>query len=221
MSDTDFDKYVENCNWCSEPVKLVPSKPYCFDCKSKCIKECIRCHRPFNSLKYFKQFQDDKRCDVCMRKYLKEKISNDIDKDRISSGDEKKDDNENIEINKNDVSDEEEKKEMKEVKIIKTKKKKINEKKINKSDTSDDEEDKKEIEAVKIKIKKRKNVEHYSSEEDDKKKKKITKKSVKKIKIKKDEKKDVESMLQEWMSERATMSSFLNTRRLGFTPVYF
>ena len=71
MTDsTDFEQYASRCNWCSKYVTLVPNKKYCVQCKSKCFRECTRCHRPFDSAKYFEQ--NDTRCNACMKKYLKE-----------------------------------------------------------------------------------------------------------------------------------------------------
>ena len=40
-------------------------------CAKKCVRECKTCHRPFHDLAKFQL--DDKRCDACQRKYLKNK----------------------------------------------------------------------------------------------------------------------------------------------------
>jgi hypothetical protein len=67
------------CNWCTENFDF-KLKPYCNKCKQHMYKECIRCHRPLNDIKYFTL--NNKRCNACQRKYLKEKKANEIKKEK-------------------------------------------------------------------------------------------------------------------------------------------
>ena len=62
---------VNACNWCFKNLlNNGQKKPYCHSCANKCIRECIRCHRPFDSLKYFTD--NAERCNSCQKKYIKE-----------------------------------------------------------------------------------------------------------------------------------------------------
>ena len=61
----------KKCNWCCKKVELIEKKTYCKKCEENCERECIRCHRPFDDLKYFNK--NEKRCDSCQLKYEKEK----------------------------------------------------------------------------------------------------------------------------------------------------
>ena len=62
----------KRCNWCNRISPLIDQKPYCAKCSEKLYKECTRCHRPFPSDKYF--VKNDKRCNSCQEKYLREKF---------------------------------------------------------------------------------------------------------------------------------------------------
>lgn len=54
------------CIWCGCRAPLVLDKPYCSSCSSKCLRECISCHKPYPSLKYFTGFSP--RCNSCQVK---------------------------------------------------------------------------------------------------------------------------------------------------------
>lgn len=64
--------YNKCCIWCEKSYDLLPTKRYCKCCDQLKYRECIRCGRPLNSRKYF--LLDDKRCNSCHRKLLKERI---------------------------------------------------------------------------------------------------------------------------------------------------
>ena len=61
----------KKCIWCCKKVELIEKKTYCKRCEEKCERECIRCHRPFDDLKFFSK--NEKRCDSCQLKFEKEK----------------------------------------------------------------------------------------------------------------------------------------------------
>ena len=62
---------TKKCNWCNRLVELLPSKPFCQSCFDSSYQECIRCHKPYTSAKYFQL--NSTRCNSCHRKYLAEK----------------------------------------------------------------------------------------------------------------------------------------------------
>jgi hypothetical protein len=64
-SATDFESYKKKCIWCNKLSQLVNGKRYCHTCARACFKECRRCHRPYNSPRFFKL--DETRCDSCFR----------------------------------------------------------------------------------------------------------------------------------------------------------
>ena len=59
------------CIWCGDNCKSLIKNKYCDTCKSKCVRECTTCHKPYPSLRFFKL--DDKRCNSCHNRYLKQK----------------------------------------------------------------------------------------------------------------------------------------------------
>lgn len=200
MSDTDFEKYSKRCNWCSSYVKLVPDKPYCFDCKSKCVRECIRCHRPLNSLKFFKKFNNEKRCDTCMNKYNKE----------LAKKENKSEEQINMSDEERVHSEEEEEEQVKKVE----------------ENSSEDEINKKSCDNLIKKNKKRpleKDLLSSDEEESNKKNKKpkIPKKKVEK-KPRKTKKKEItaQNIIEEWMSDRESIKSYLATKRIGIIPIF-
>ena len=52
------------CNWCGRVIELLEGKHYCDDCYRCCVRECITCHKPYPSLKYFAH-SDSERCNCC------------------------------------------------------------------------------------------------------------------------------------------------------------
>lgn len=70
------------CSWCGCKQALVEGKTYCFICEGKMYRECVRCHKPYDSERFFSQ--DENRCNPCHKKYLKEKQArNDLKKSRL------------------------------------------------------------------------------------------------------------------------------------------
>jgi hypothetical protein len=64
-----------NCNWCGcgkSGDEMMVSKEYCLDCYQKCARECITCHKPYPSLKFF--VKNEKRCNSCQTRYLNQKV---------------------------------------------------------------------------------------------------------------------------------------------------
>lgn len=59
------------CNWCTKLTKLAKGKKSCNECISQSYRTCRRCQKPYDSKDYFQL--DEKRCNACQRKYLKEK----------------------------------------------------------------------------------------------------------------------------------------------------
>lgn len=95
MGDTDIDFESDSdltpkkrCCWCNQNSKLISNKPYCRKCSNNCYKECIRCHKPYPSEKYFEK--NDSRCNACQEKYLREKTKREQKKKSkdLSSSDE-------------------------------------------------------------------------------------------------------------------------------------
>ena len=70
-TDFDIEKNKKPCIWCNKPKALVAKQPYCEECERKAFRICTRCHRPLDNSSYFTL--DDKRCNTCFRKYLKDK----------------------------------------------------------------------------------------------------------------------------------------------------
>lgn len=68
---TTFKGIKKTCNWCKEYKPLHEGKPYCKDCSAKMHKECTRCHLPYPKESYFEI--NDRRCNACQKKFLKEK----------------------------------------------------------------------------------------------------------------------------------------------------
>ena len=62
----EVKKKLEQCFFCGEEGLLAANKKYCIECKKHCKRECINCHRPFPTLKYF-NFTFNK-CDACFNK---------------------------------------------------------------------------------------------------------------------------------------------------------
>lgn len=45
------------------------NKPYCEDCESKCYRECVTCHKPYPSERYF--LMSETRCNSCQKRHQK------------------------------------------------------------------------------------------------------------------------------------------------------
>ena len=75
MSDSesveDFSDITARCNYCQKLTKLAPGKNYCLKCKARCFRECRRCHKPYDSEKFFQR--DQLRCNSCFSRLLKER----------------------------------------------------------------------------------------------------------------------------------------------------
>lgn len=54
------------CNWCGNYFFNSKNKYYCQICKIKCVKECIRCHRPFPDIKYMSK-ENINYCKACKK----------------------------------------------------------------------------------------------------------------------------------------------------------
>lgn len=56
---------LRKCNSCKDKVfyATLEQKYYCDTCAINCFKECIRCHRAFNSEFFFQR--DERRCNYC------------------------------------------------------------------------------------------------------------------------------------------------------------
>lgn len=54
------------CIWCGCRAALVEGKPYCSCCSSRCLRECVSCHKPYPNLKYFAG--SSPRCNSCQVK---------------------------------------------------------------------------------------------------------------------------------------------------------
>lgn len=93
LSDTDFD-IGKPCNHCGEVDELYSNKPYCIKCKSNMVRECVRCHIPYSSMRHFEL--DKKRCNSCHRKFEAEKIKREQRKKEKESLDQNKTKNEEI-----------------------------------------------------------------------------------------------------------------------------
>ena len=67
--DQNLDKktMTHTCNWCG---CFIDSKYYCADCKKSCQQECITCHKPYPSLKYFQLNKN--RCNSCHKRHQKQ-----------------------------------------------------------------------------------------------------------------------------------------------------
>lgn len=59
------------CIWCGDNCKSLVKNKYCDACKSKCVRECTTCHKPYPSLRFFKL--NNNRCNSCHNRYLKQK----------------------------------------------------------------------------------------------------------------------------------------------------
>ena len=75
MSDSDsvadFSDITARCNYCQKLTKLAPGKSYCLKCKARCYRECRRCHKPYDSEKFFQR--DHLRCNSCHARLVKER----------------------------------------------------------------------------------------------------------------------------------------------------
>ena len=60
------------CNWCGRVIELLEGKHYCDDCCRCCVRECITCHKPYPSLKYFAH-SDSERCNCCTTRNVNQK----------------------------------------------------------------------------------------------------------------------------------------------------
>jgi len=61
------------CIWCHQEYLRQGKKKYCEECNEKCVRECIRCRRPFPDLKWF-ETENSVRCMTCEGAYQKEKL---------------------------------------------------------------------------------------------------------------------------------------------------
>lgn len=55
------------CNWCGDVLDL-NDKYCCEQCLQLCVKQCARCHKPYDKLEYFSDIDDAycSACKVCM-----------------------------------------------------------------------------------------------------------------------------------------------------------
>ena len=60
------------CIWCGRVIELLEGKHYCDDCYRCCVRECITCHKPYPSLKYFAH-SDSERCNCCTTRNTNQK----------------------------------------------------------------------------------------------------------------------------------------------------
>lgn len=64
-----MERTKQNCIWCGFEFinkSSRPNKYYCLACEENCERECICCHKPYPSLKYFKKHK--KRCNSCQKR---------------------------------------------------------------------------------------------------------------------------------------------------------
>lgn len=59
----------KKCNWChkefvEDRAKVAEQKPYCPICQKSCVRECLRCQKPYPHLRLFNK--SEKKCDSCM-----------------------------------------------------------------------------------------------------------------------------------------------------------
>lgn len=59
---------MKRCNWCGKHSSAI--KHYCIDCKEHCFRECITCHKPYPSSRYFIA-ENSKRCRSCQNRWTK------------------------------------------------------------------------------------------------------------------------------------------------------
>ena len=65
---------MQVCCYCGIDHSLVEGKQYCLLCQDKMYRECIRCHKPYDSERFFQS--NENRCNSCQNKYIKEKENN-------------------------------------------------------------------------------------------------------------------------------------------------
>ena len=81
----------KTCNWCGSVFHDEREKPYCTDCEAKCCNECVTCHKPYPSQKFFNL--SETRCDSCQKRHdrakekrkMKQQAEVDDDQDEIVS----------------------------------------------------------------------------------------------------------------------------------------
>ncbi len=72
-NDEDSTQNTLVCAYCGEFVnKLVPKRKYCFTCKDKCLKECSRCHLPYDDARFYEN-EDARRCISCQKRLERER----------------------------------------------------------------------------------------------------------------------------------------------------
>ena len=60
-----------DCCWCYGEECNLEGKKYCKVCQSAMVRECTSCHMPFNKEHFF--LLDKKKCNKCVKMYLKQK----------------------------------------------------------------------------------------------------------------------------------------------------
>jgi hypothetical protein len=61
------------CSWCAKTdITLAAGKSYCVVCSNAAYAECIRCHKPYPSQRFFTKH--DTRCNSCQSKLEKERV---------------------------------------------------------------------------------------------------------------------------------------------------
>lgn len=58
-----------DCNYCYKINSNIFGKKYCEDCAGKCFKECLKCHKPFQT--QYSYFYSDNLCNKCFLKHQK------------------------------------------------------------------------------------------------------------------------------------------------------
>lgn len=73
MSEKKNMSNFKQCCWCCRYGILVEGKKYCEKCDKGKVKECKRCKKPYDHVKYFLKDPSGSRCNSCQSKYLKER----------------------------------------------------------------------------------------------------------------------------------------------------
>ena len=84
----------KKCNWCYKEFveDRLEQKPYCPICQKDCVRECLRCQKPYPHLRLFNR--SEKKCDSCMttlenskhsKKRFQEMVRQELEEEDIGS----------------------------------------------------------------------------------------------------------------------------------------
>ena len=74
-----FEMGKDHCIWCrKKQPQFCKDKPYCMECATECVKECISCHKPYDDLSFFELHPDC--CNSCCMKLHNAKMKREVEK---------------------------------------------------------------------------------------------------------------------------------------------